>query len=364
MLVGLAMTCLVTLYVYLDNTTRFANRAMQLVMKNMGHNLLVLPEIANPWDVYLCTESQVLFPDDVTERMSDSLALSSKYYVSVLQARLEVEGQEVLLTGIAPVAREDETPEKRNMIGPLADNETRLGSECARQIEKQVGDSVEVDGASFRVVELLPPRAMADDCRMYINLHQCQRLLGKPGQINFILAFLCLHAGSLDESLASQENQLSRLFPGYRQISRMDIAQGRYLARMTTQKSLYYLLAVVAVVTVMVIAVTGLQEVHDRRHETGILVAMGVSHYYLTGLYLVKILVLATVASLVGFVLGSGLAIELTTPFLVVNTKSVTVVWSHFPAVAALTCAVAIVAEMIPVAKLLTLDPNTILTEE
>ncbi len=38
LLVGLAMMCLVTLYVYLNNTAEFANRSMQLVMKNMGHN--------------------------------------------------------------------------------------------------------------------------------------------------------------------------------------------------------------------------------------------------------------------------------------------------------------------------------------
>jgi len=50
------MTSLVTLYVYLRNTNQFANRSMQLIMKNMGHNMLILPEEANPYDVYLCTE--------------------------------------------------------------------------------------------------------------------------------------------------------------------------------------------------------------------------------------------------------------------------------------------------------------------
>jgi len=51
-----AMTSLVTLYVYLRNTNQFANRSMQLIMKNMGHNMLILPEEADPYDVYLCTE--------------------------------------------------------------------------------------------------------------------------------------------------------------------------------------------------------------------------------------------------------------------------------------------------------------------
>lgn len=364
MLVGLAMTCLVSLYVYLNNTTTFANRSMQLVMKNMGHNLLILPKGADPWDVYLCTESQTLFSDAVTEQMSEALALSSRYYVSVLQTRWNLDGTEVLLTGIEPVARPDETREKANMVQPLAGDEARMGAECARRLGKQVGDSVEVGGASFRVVEVLPAKTTLDDCRLYVNLEQCQRLSGKPGQINFILAFLCLHAGSLEESLDSQEKQLSERFPGFRQISRMDVAQGRYLARMTTQKSLHYLLAIAAVATVVVIAVTGLQEVHDRRYETGILLAMGTSHVYLAGLYVVKIVAIAAAASLAGFFLGSVLAVELTAPFLVVNTKPVTMLWTHLPFTVALTVGVALMAEMIPVARLLTLDPNAILAEQ
>ena len=90
LLILLAMTSLVTLYVYSNNTTRFANRSMQLVMKNMGHNLLILPEKADPRSVYLCSDDQVLLPDEATRRMAAARGLSSRYYVSVLQARAEM----------------------------------------------------------------------------------------------------------------------------------------------------------------------------------------------------------------------------------------------------------------------------------
>ena len=144
----------------------------------------------------------------------------------------------------------------------------------------------------------------------------------------------------------------------------MDIAQGRYLARITTRKSLYYLLGIVAAATVVVITVTGLQEVGDRRHETGIMIAMGVSHTYIVCLYLVKTLVLALTSAVAGFLLGSALAVHFTAPFLIVNTRPVAILWQQLPVVAGLTCAVAIVAEMIPIVKLLSLDPNTILAEQ
>ena len=46
------MASLVALYIYSSNTMAFANRSMQLVMKNMGHNLLIVPEDANVRCVY------------------------------------------------------------------------------------------------------------------------------------------------------------------------------------------------------------------------------------------------------------------------------------------------------------------------
>ena len=57
LLIFLAMTALVTLYVYARNTAAFSNRSMQLVMKNMGHNLLILPKDADTWRRLLrCTD--------------------------------------------------------------------------------------------------------------------------------------------------------------------------------------------------------------------------------------------------------------------------------------------------------------------
>ena len=363
LLILLAMTSLVTLYVYANSTTGFANRSMQLVMKNMGHNLLIIPKKTDLRSIYLCSDDQVLFPDETTQWMSKALSLSSRYYVSVLQARTDVDGKELLLTGIEPIAREDETPEKMNMVLPLAVDEARLGHESARMLEKAVGESVRILGEEFRVVEVVPPKATPDDCRVYVNLGRCQAMLEQEGRISFILAFLCLHGGSLDQSMNLQEQKLAEMFPEFRQISRMDIAQGRYLARKTTQEYLYYLLGIVGAVTVVVIAVTGLQEVGDRRHETGILIAMGVSHMYVVCLYLVKTLALALTASLVGFLLGSALAVHFTTPVFVVNTRSVSILWEQLPSVIGLTCAVAVLAEVAPIIKLLRLDPNTILVE-
>jgi ABC-type lipoprotein release transport system permease subunit len=203
-----------------------------------------------------------------------------------------------------------------------------------------------------------------DDYRVFMPLADTQRLLGKPGRINCILAFLCLHKGSLEVSDRYQAAQIEKVLPGFIHITKTDIARGRYMARMTTAKYLYYLLAIVLAVTVLVIVITGIQEVSERTREAGILIAMGTGYVYIVGLYMVKMLILALLASAGGFLIGSKLAVVLTSPFLVVKTARVTVLWSDLPHVVVLTCLVALGAEIVPMMKLLRLDPNAILMEE
>jgi ABC-type lipoprotein release transport system permease subunit len=364
LLVFLAMLSLVTLYVYLKNTSQFTNRSMQLVMKNMGHNLLILPEEADAQHIYLCSEDQTTFPEKIAHRMSRSLSLASKYYVAVLQTQAEIEGKRLVLTGIAPIARPDETAEKGNMISPLGSKQVRLGSEAALRLGKRSGDTVTIDGLNHKVTEVLPPKATIDDCRVFLPLSQVQHMLQKPGKIHYILSFLCLHGGSLEKALKYQESQLEEQFPEFRQISRMDIAQGRYLARRSTKQSLFYLALLVSTITVIIIAVTGVQEVNDRRQETGILVALGAPSWSLVALYLSKILLMALLASFLGFLLGSQLAVSWTQTFLIVNTRPVTFLWGQLPGVMAIACGVVVLAELFPVAKLLSLDPTTILVQE
>jgi predicted lysophospholipase L1 biosynthesis ABC-type transport system permease subunit len=144
----------------------------------------------------------------------------------------------------------------------------------------------------------------------------------------------------------------------------MNILQGRYLARMTTDRYLGYLLLLVLGITVLVIAVTGLQEVAERRHEIGILLAMGAGYTYIILLYVAKILAVALVSSIAGFLIGSCLSKGLLAPVLISETSPVAIIWGQLPHTIALTCLVALAAEVIPLMKLVRTNPNVVLTEE
>ena len=364
-LLMLAMTALVSLYVYINNSASFSNRSMQIIMKNMGHNLLILPTESDPADTYLCSDGQISFPDTVAVDMARQLDLASKYYVSMLQRKETVNDKTVIVTGIKPISRGDETREKRNLVVAIEPGHARLGSAAAGALDAGPGDTISIMNRSFHVDQVLCSQGTIDDSRVYIPLAQSQEILDQPGKINAILAFLCLSYGpSLDKACAYQDRTMSKHFSGFHTITKTNLAQGRYLARMTTTRYLYYLLSIVLAVTVALIVVAGVQEVSERIREVGILLAMGAGYCYIVSLYMVKLLVLAFLASTAGFFIGSGLSKLLLIDVLASNTRPVAVLWGQMPSTVILTCAVAIAAEAIPMIKLIRMDPNAILVEE
>jgi putative ABC transport system permease protein len=330
----------------------------------MGHNLVIIPAEADPLDTYLCADDQVLFDEAVTARMAERLDVPSRYYASVLQRRIQVGERTLLLTGMMPVHRPDETLEKAHLVTEIPSGHARLGCEAARVLRVSAGEGTRILSRAFRVAEVLPSLGTLDDYRVYVPLAECQALLGKPGQINLVLAFLCLHGGTLPKVMRLQREVVGELFPELRIITRMSIARGRDLARRTTSQYLQYLLVLVSCTTVVVIAVTGLQEVSERRREVGILLAMGANYTYIVGLYVVKLLVLALLAAAAGFFVGSHLSRWLLTPVLVAHTRPIAMLWGQLPSCVGLTCVVALLAATVPMAKLVRMDPNAILMEE
>ena len=365
LLLWAAMTAVVALYVFILNTNRFTVRSMQLIMKNMGLNQFIIPANATALDTYWCTDRQVDFAEATTREVAGHTELLSKYYLSVLQQRITVSNQVLVLTGLQPVARPDETEEKGNPVKPVARGSARLGHAAAAVLQAQAGGKIALLGREFTVAKIIAEQGTLDDYRVYVNLADAQALLGKPGQINVILSFECLHVGgSLADIHRFQQEALARLLPGFRQYNLAAISQGRYYARDMTEKYQYYLLSLVAALTILLFVITGLQEVAERKYETGVLLAQGAGYAYIIGLYLVKTLALSAVAAVAGFVLGGAASVYLTTPFLMTHTREITILWSNLPPTLALIAGVALLAELIPMIQLVRLDPCAILLEE
>lgn len=365
LLLFLTMTALVSLYVFVLNTNRFTARSMQLIMKNMGLNQLIIPESQPASDTYLCMEKQLEFPEETTLEAARHTELLSKYYLSVLQERMDVSGSILVLTGVRPVPRPDETEEKGNPVKPIKAGTARLGPAAAALLGTREGQPLDIKGRTFRVAAIAAEEGTLDDYRVFLNLADMQEIVGKPGKINAILSFECLHVGgSLEQIHRYQKERFATALPGFKQLNSEGIARGRYYARQMTEKYQYHLMGLVAVITLLIIVITGFQEVAERKYETGILVAQGAGYVYIMGLYLFKTLALAILATGVGFVIGGGASVLLTTPFLVTQTKEIAILWENLPPMILLIGGVALVAECIPMIKLIRMDPCLIVMED
>jgi ABC-type antimicrobial peptide transport system permease subunit len=77
---------------------------------------------------------------------------------------------------------------------------------------------------------------------------------------------------------------------------------------------------------------------------------------------LIKILIISLFASTVGYVVGAHLSVWLNTSFLITNTQQVAIDWNPLPATVLASMGVALLGQLLPIIKLLGMDPQTILT--
>ncbi len=364
LLILLAMVSLVSLYAYVLNTGAYAQRSMQLIMKNMGLNQRLIPESVDTIDSLICSDKQILFPEETTEILASHTELPSRYYLSVLQEQYEVGGRKIILTGIKPVGRPDDSAEKGNPTKPVKKGTVRLGYESAKVFDAGDGGSIELCGDSFDVSKIEDETGDLDDWRVYMNLADTQRILKKKGEINCVLSFECLFPGGDMKNIHEyQRTRLEKVLPGFKQINLEKIAIARHQSRNITDNYLYFISVLVTIAMLAVIIISGIKEVEDRKYETGILLAIGAGHWRIIATYCSKMLLLAIIAGLIGFLIGAYASMWTISPFLVTNTRQFAINWSYFCPTMLFVVITSLVGEIIPIAATFRIDPANILTE-
>lgn len=364
LLLGMALCGVVTLRTYVRNSARFQNRSMQLIMKDMGHNLWFFDASANQLDIVSGSADVPDFPDDRIHALAADQAVLSTYWANMLQGRVFVNGRAVLLTGIELVDDHQVTEEKDHLFDPLMPGNADIGYTLARDWELVPGDDLEIGPRLFLIRKVFPANGTLDDARLWVPLADAQDWLEKPGRANLILGFLCMSGGSLEAGIRRLDRSLSENHPDLQVVPLMNLLNARALARMTTSRYLAYLLMAVMAVTVVLVAAVGWMEINQRRYELAILMAMGAGHVFIGLFFMAKLGLLAAVATLIGFLLGSFASVHWLASVLVTHTRPVTVIWSDLPGTLALVITLIGLAAIVPLACLARLDPARILAEE
>lgn len=212
------------------------------------------------------------------------------------------------LAGIDPRAAQqirDYPVKQGRFLRPGDDKEAVITTTLAEQLGLGVGDTLRLpttEGiAKLRIVGLAPPRALPGNEEVLVTLLTAQKLLGMPEQINAIEARLLSTDEAEREAIVAEIK--NRLGADYR-VGALG-GGSEFLASIKTAEIIFTTLGFLALfMGGFIIFNTFRTVVAERRHDIGMLRALGASRTTIVGIMVAEGLLQGTIGTGLGLVLG------------------------------------------------------------
>lgn len=292
------------------------------IMRDLGVNLRIVHKDTNFGDLYTDYAARN-FPEDFVERLATAESIENMVHlVATLEQKIKWNDRSVLVIGMLPkqtVAQQQE--KKPHMVKAVKPGSVLVGHELGAG--RKVGDALELNGHTFQIAAIQPEKGTREDVQLLLHLHDAQKVLGTPGEINQIMALSCKCHGN---RLSVIRAELERVLPDTkvtefgtqataREMQRDLVAKARdsELARVRenrtrSQQALAALVGVTTPSLVFVAAVfVGVMtwlNVRERRPEIGVLRALGKGTTRIAALFLGKAAMLGLLGGLAGCAVG------------------------------------------------------------
>jgi ABC-type antimicrobial peptide transport system permease subunit len=183
----------------------------------------------------------------------------------------------------------------------MASREIILGNGAARNLKKDVGDTLQFLGNTFRIVGIYETGAAFEEAGGVITLTDAQVILQKPRQV---MAYQIKLRNVRDEALVKQRIEM--------RFKDVTVARG---AQFVQQEQGYQMMQALAVGIAMIAVLVGglgmmntvMMSVFERTREIGVLRALGWGRRRVLTMILGESLLLASVGGVIGALLGIGL---------------------------------------------------------
>ncbi len=328
--IGLGVTALVAI----RTVTVHSELAVARELDALGANVLILPKGVSLQDYYAADLHGETLPEEYVER----IALSRLEGVDNLSPKLCVPatlgGRPVTLTGILPKSEfqakaawggagifarpigcgaQADVPTgkpadptalaRKRVIETLGEREALVGSEVAARLALKDGDAIELLGAKFTVLAVLPQTGTVDDARVFAHLHTVQALAGKGEVVNVIEV-----VGCCKQIAAGLVDGLNDLLLEAKVVTITQVVQTQQnVNRLMERLSLIFLIVLLAVGG-SAMAGALYANVSERRKEIGTLMALGATPGLVLRLIVGKAFVLGLAGGVGGFAVGSAAA--------------------------------------------------------
>lgn len=353
----------VGLVVFFLTTAAGAERETKRIQRDLGFNVRIVAADVASEDLWLRGWTERTMPDTYLEKLANQETVSINHVVGILQMPFTVGTTRVLLTGITASANTPGRAEAK-MRPVVRKGTVELGFEAARLLAVAKGDAVDIGGQKFQVAQVLLEKGTEEDLRVYGNLAEVQKILGKKGQISEIRAVDCLCLRPADKPLDQLRDELRRLLPDTRILLDHDRAAVRAQQRHMIEGYLGLLLPVVVGAAAVAIAALMLSNARSRNQEVGLLRALGRPTWSILVLFLGKALVLGVLGSVLGAAAGTLLAVTLGPEVFQLTAANVRPLPGLM--ILALTAGplLTVVASLAPAAYVATIEPAAVLREE
>lgn len=333
------MTCLlaillgVTALVAIRTITHHSELAVAREMDALGANVLILPKGASVQDYYAADMHGETLPEEYVER----IAMSKLQGVDNLSPKLCVPVQmgdgQITLTGILPKSEfqakaawsgagifshpsgcgatttlKDAPPDpkalaRKRVIETLGAYEVLVGADVAVKHGLKEGGTIELLGAKFTVLAVLPSTGSVDDSRVFAHLHTVQDLSKKGEVVNVIEV-----VGCCKQIAAGLVENLNKLLPEARVVTISQVVQTQQNVNKLMEHLSLIFLSVLMVVGGAAMASALFANVSERRKEIGTLMALGATPGLILKMIVGKALILGVAGGIGGFLLGSAAA--------------------------------------------------------
>jgi putative ABC transport system permease protein len=301
------------------------------LMKELGYNLLILPEGQDLGDFYAKGYAARTMPEEYVTRLANSKLMTIRHLLPSLEQKIRwpEQGQRnVILVGTRGEVPVTHRTPKEPMMMAVPPATAVLGHEICDSLNLKPNDRITLLGKQFEVKECYPERGTKDDVTIWIDLATAQEMLDQKGRINAILALECLCTGADYEII---ERSVHQVLPNTEVIELKERVKTRAEARLRAKQAhldaiqaeknheaaihqnmgafAARLIPLVSLGAAVWVGILALMNVRERKPEIGILRALGFRSRQIMIVFLSRALLIGFTGALLGF--AGGLAISL-----------------------------------------------------
>ena len=237
--------------------------------------------------------------------------------------------------------------------GSLTEKDLLVGSSAAHHLNLREGQSVDIQGQTFRVRGILEETGSQDDALIFGDLARVQKTLGKPNQLSLIEVAAFCNSCPIDEMV----KQISEVLPGAKVTAVKQAVESRMETVRHFKRFSVGISAVVLLIGSLIVFTTMMASVNERTREIGIFRAIGFRRRHIIQVVLLEAFLVSFLAGGVGYLAGAGSSI-LVLPFFL-QVQELKMGGDVMMAVGAIAISVALglVASIYPALRAAKLDP-------